>query len=250
MTLVATPPTLVLIHSPLVGALSWQPSADRLRARGLTVVVPSLAGVFDAGPPYYPKLAARVAETVRAGVAARPLVLVGHSGAGALLPSVAAALADGVAAAVFVDAILPHPGATWFETAPPRLGEHLRSLAQEGWLPPWDRWFPPGTLDPLLADPALRRRFLAELPRVPLAYFEERAPAIGDRLPRQAYLQLSEPYGQAADEAERRGWPTRRESADHLAMLTHPELVVGHLVRLLSDVMPGVHAPGSARTEG
>ena len=56
---------------------------------------------------------------------------------------------------------------------------------------------------------------------------------IGDRIPRQAYLQLSEPYARAADEAERRGWPTRRESADHLAMLTQPELVVGHLVRLL-----------------
>jgi hypothetical protein len=250
MTLAATTPTFVLIHSPLVGALSWQASADRLRARGLTVVVPSLAGVFDGGPPYYPKLAARVAETVRVSVAARPLVLVAHSGAGALLPAVAAALTDVVAAAMFIDAILPHPGATWFETAPPSLGEHVRSLAQEGWLPPWDQWFPPGTLDPLLPDPALRGRFLAQLPRVPLAYFEERAPVIGDRIPRQAYLQLSEPYARAADEAERRGWPTRRESADHLAMLTQPELVVGHLVRLLLDGMPGVHAPGSAPTEG
>ena len=166
MTLAATTPTFVLIHSPLVGALSWQASADRLRARGLTVVVPSLAGVFDGGPPYYPKLAARVAETVRVSVAARPLVLVAHSGAGALLPAVAAALADVVAAAMFIDAILPHPGATWFETGPPSLGEHVRSLAQEGWLPPWDQWFPPGTLDPLLPDPALRGRFLAQLPRV------------------------------------------------------------------------------------
>jgi hypothetical protein len=233
MTLKPTPPAFVLIHSPLVGALSWRPTADRLRARGFTVVVPSLAGVFDAAPPYYPKLAARVVERVRATVAARPLVLVGHSGAGALLPSVAAAFSDVVVAAMFVDAVLPHPGATWFDTAPPSLGEHLRRLAADGWLPRWDQWFPPGTLDPLLPDPALRTRFLAELPRVPLAYFEERAPATANRIPREAYLQLSEAYREAADEAERRGWPTRREAADHLAIVTRPELVAEHLVRLL-----------------
>ena len=132
-----TTPALVLIHSPLVGPLTWQPSRDLLQARGFPVVVPSLAGVVDAGPPYYPKLAARVAEAVHATVPGLPLVLVGHSGAGALLPSVAAACSSAIEAAVFVDAVLPHPSATWLETAPASLGEHLRRLATDGWLPPW-----------------------------------------------------------------------------------------------------------------
>ena len=56
-----------------------------------------------------------MAEGVRAARSAEPLVLVGHSGADALLPSVAAACDAAVAAAVFVDAILPHPGASWFD---------------------------------------------------------------------------------------------------------------------------------------
>ena len=103
---------------------------------------------------------------------------------------------------MFVDAILPHPGATWFETAPVSLREQLGRLTTGGWLPPWDQWFPPGTLDSLLPDSPVRARFIAALPRLPLAYFEERAPATPDRIHRYAYLQLSDAYHDAADDAE------------------------------------------------
>jgi pimeloyl-ACP methyl ester carboxylesterase len=227
-------PALVLIHSPLVGPLTWQLCQDLLQDRGYRTVVPSLAGVFVAGPPYYPKLAARVVEAVHAAAPARSLVLVGHSGAGALLPSVAAACQQPVEAAVFVDAGLPTPGRTWFETAPPALAEHLRQLAADGWLPPWDQWFPAGTLDPLLPDAALRARLLAELPRLPLAYFEEPAPAIPDRIPRHGYLRLSEGY------AQRRAWPTVHEELHHLAMLERADLVVERLVSLIERLVPAV----------
>ncbi len=233
----STAPALVLIHSPLVGALTWRPCIGLLQARGFRVVVPSLAGVVDDGQPYYSKLAARVAEVVRADRPAGPLVLIGHSGAGALLPAVAAACPSVVEAAVLVDAILPHPGASWFDTAPPALREHLRNLATDGWLPPWDQWFPPGTLDLLLPDPDPRARFVAELPRLPVAYFEERAPVVPDQARQHAYLQLSEAYQDVADEAERRGWPTLREAVDHLAMLTRPESVVSQLGRLIGRLV-------------
>jgi thioesterase domain-containing protein len=122
-------PMLVLLHSPLVGPLTWQPAAACLRASGYQVAVPSLAGALDPGPPFYPKLAGRVAETIRQANPAGAVVLIGHSGAGALLPAAAEAAGMPVAAMVFVDAILPHPGLSWFETAPPALGEQLRGLA-------------------------------------------------------------------------------------------------------------------------
>ena len=226
-------PVFVLIHSPLVGAVTWQPCMGVLEARGFPVVMPSLAGVLDEGPPYYPKLAARVADVVRVARPRKPLVLVGHSGAGALLPSTAAACEGAAEAAVFVDAILPHPGASWFDTAPPGLRDQLRSLAADGRLPPWHQWFPPGALEALLPEPELRSRFIAELPRVPVAYFEEVAPPVADQLPRHGYLQLSEAYADAANAAERRSWLTLRETADHLAMLTRPEMVVDRLIQLV-----------------
>jgi hypothetical protein len=226
-------PVLVLVHSPHVGALTWQPVAEVLRARGQAVVVPSLASVTDAGPPYYPRLAGRVAAAARATQPAGPLLLIGHSGAGPLLPAVAAAWGGAVAGAVFVDAGLPYPGVSWLAAAPPALREALRRLAAGGRLPPWHEWFPPGTLDGLLPDPALRGRFVAELPRLPVAYFEEPAPPGDAGAGRSGYLQLSAAYQEAAAAAARRGWPTVREAADHLAPLTRPEWVADRLAELV-----------------
>jgi len=231
-------PMLVLLHSPLVGPLTWQAAATGLHAAGYQVAVPSLAGVIDTGPPYYPKLAGRVAETIRQANPTGAMVLIGHSGAGALLPATAEATATPLAAAVFVDAILPHPGVGWFETAPPALREQLRGLARNGQLPPWHQWFPPEALTELLPEEDLRRRFIAELPRLPLAYFEEPAPVVsGWPAARCGYLRLSGAYDGVADEAERLGWVVVREPADHLAVLTRPATISGLLDRLIRTLM-------------
>lgn len=86
----------------------------------------------------------------------------------------------------------------------------------------------------LLPDDGLRRRFVAELPSVPLAHFEELAPVVTGWPPeRCGYLRLSEAYDEVADEAERLGWLTVREAADHLAMLTRPAAIGGLLDRLV-----------------
>jgi hypothetical protein len=236
-------PILVLLHSPLVGPLTWQPAATSLRAAGYHVTVPSLTGVLDSGPPYYRKLAGRVAETIRqaAPAGAGAVVLIGHSGAGALLPAAAQATGTPVAAAVFVDAILPHPGASWFQTAPPALREQLFGLARDGRdgrLPAWHQWFPPDAVTGLLPEEDLRRRFIAELPRLPLAYFEEPAPVVdGWPLACCGYLRLSGAYDGVADQAERHGWLVVREPADHLAMLTRPAAISGLLDRLVKALV-------------
>jgi Alpha/beta hydrolase family len=230
-------PALVLLHSPLVGPLTWEPVAERLRNAGRAVVVPSLAGVTDGGPPYYRRLAARVAGEVVGACAGSRVVLAGHSGAGALLPAIADEIAvagdAAVRGAIFVDAILPHAGQTWFETAPVSLGEHLVSLAREGVLPRWNEWFPAEAVSALMPEAALRQRFVADLPELPLAYFYETAPLVPGWPPAHcAYLRLSEAYDEFAAEAERLGWPVRREDADHLAMLTQPDRIAAVLDQL------------------
>jgi hypothetical protein len=241
-------PMLVLLHSPLVGPLTWQPAATILRAAGYRVAVPSLTGVVETGPPYYRKLAGRVAETIRRTDPAGAVVLIGHSGAGPLLPAAAEASGAPLAAAVFVDATLPHPGAGWLETAPPALGERLGGLAHDGRLAAWHRWFPPEVLAELLPEDELRRRFIAELPRLPLAYLDERAPVVSGWPPaRCGYLRLSAAYDGAADAAERHGWVVVREPADHLAMLTRPTAIGGlldRLVQVLVGAGPQASTPG------
>ncbi len=110
-----TPRALVLLHSPLVGAVSWGDLAQQLTAEQVQVVEVRT----DDRPPYAIRY---VAEAARQAAALQPtaeppapLTLVGQGGAGPLLPSVGAALrARGrtVAGYVFVDAGLPRSGGT------------------------------------------------------------------------------------------------------------------------------------------
>lgn len=50
-------PVFVLVHSPSAGPLTWQPTAERLRALGHEAVVPDLLGVADAAPPFWAAVA-------------------------------------------------------------------------------------------------------------------------------------------------------------------------------------------------
>ncbi len=159
-------------------------------------------------PPYHEKL-------IKAATIDEPVIAVGHSGAGALLP----AITD---TAIFVDAVLPHPGQSWFDVAPPQAQAQLRGLATEGELPPWHEWFAPEDIQ--LPHGPLRTQFLAEIPRLPLAYFAEAVP-VTPAIRQAAYIRLSAPYDTAADEAEHLGWFVHRENAHHLAMLTEPERI-------------------------
>lgn len=158
--------------------------------------------------------------------------LVVHSGAGGHAPSILAAM-DRPAGVTFADAILPHPGRSWIETAPPALAARLRRLAVDGVLPPWNQWFETDPLGTLLHDRRALDAFAAELPRVPLDWLETPAPVVEHwQPPLMAYLQLSPAYDLEAAEAAAVGWPVRRLHLNHLAMLTHPDKVADELVSL------------------
>jgi hypothetical protein len=100
-------------------------------------------------------------------------------------------------------------------------------------LPPWNEWFGPGVLEELVPDPELRGRFVAELPRLPLAYFEETAPEASTLGP-SAYVLLSDVYGENAAQARARGWPVVEQRTHHLAMLTDPSPIAEALTRSLA----------------
>ncbi len=216
---------LVLLHSPLTGPGTWSALAPILRAQQHTVFVPDLTLVMRGNGPFYPTLAAAAAAE------ADGAVLVAHSGAGALVPAIAAQ--SHLRGAIFLDALLPHPGRSWFETASAPLAAHLRGLASDGSLPPWHRWWPDGAMARLLPDDAQRAAFVHELAALPLAYFEEPAPDVTLSIP-CAYLQLSEGYKAEADQAAADGWPVARLALHHLAMLTDPEPVASAMADLLA----------------
>ena len=166
-----------------------------------------------------------------------PVVVVGHSAAGALLPAIAEAVGGRTSGAVFVDAMLQQPGRSWFDTAPPGLAAQLRGLADHGLLPPWHEWFPPGVLADLVPDRARRRRLIAEIPRLPVAYFDEPAPpARFAKSVACAFLRLGSPFDRAANKAEQLGWWVARRDWDHLRMVAAPDAVADLIAQAILQI--------------
>lgn len=217
---------IVLLHSPLLGGLTWQAVARKLRDRGRSAEVPAWVGLQGVTEGFYRSLATDMAATL----GDRPAIVVVHSGAGALVSALQSAW-GGVHGVIFADAILPHPGRSWFETAPPQLADSLRAGAEFGMLPSWDQWWPPGALERLVPDASLRAALLEELAPLPLAYFSEVAPpAVLEGS--AAFLRLSGAYDDEARGASRLGWPVVSLPLHHLAMLTHPDAVTGAIISL------------------
>jgi len=206
---------IVLLHSPLLGGLAWQAVGAELRARGHDAVAPSWPRLGAIDGDFYRTLATSMAETL----GDTPSIVVVHSGAGALVPALEAASAA-VHGVIFADAILPHPGRSWFDTAPPGLADSLKAGVDFGMLPPWDRWWPPGALERLVPDETTRTALVDELEPLPLNYFAEVAPP-GTIIAPAAYLRLSGAYDEEARLAGLQGWPVVQLRLHHLAMLTN-----------------------------
>jgi len=215
--------TTVLVHSPFLGPASLRPLADSLAALGHPAVLPDLRPSVVA-PPVHQVLLGSFADVMSEAQLTGPIVLVGHSGAGPLLPAFADALEEAVSGLVFLDAGLPTPGRSWRETTPAEVYTHLRGLSRDGQLPRWQRWFDPDPLAQLVADPELRAEIADEAPEVPIAFLKEPRPDLEWTGP-AGYVALSEHYAADADAAAALGWPVRRLASHHLAAATDPDTV-------------------------
>ncbi|HEY1927174.1 MAG TPA: hypothetical protein VGG92_06900 [Caulobacteraceae bacterium] len=233
-------PAFALLHSIFLSPLSWRGVGAELAAGGDPVRLLDCRDVVRSGASYYVYAARLVADQLP-----RQAVLVVHSAAGALAPSILAASEGPLAGVVFVDALLPHPGRSWLETAP----QSLKALIAEGAaddhsVPPWPRLLPPKVLERLVPDVAMRSALIEESPSVPLALLRERAPALD--LPPElsvAYVQLSDSYDSEAQAARERGWRMLRLAGDHLWPLTHA-------VQVAKAVRDAVASQGSLGGEG
>jgi hypothetical protein len=211
-------PTFALLHSIFLSPLSWRGVAAELAAGGNQATLLDCRDVVRSGASYYDHAAQVVADQLP-----RQAVLVVHSAAGALAPSILAASEGPLAGLVFVDALLPHPGRSWLETAPQSLKALISERAADDHsVPQWPRLLPPKVLERLVPDVAMRSALIEESPPVPLSLLRERAPALD--LPPElnvAYVHLSDGYDSEAQTARERGWRVLRIAGDHLWPLTH-----------------------------
>ncbi|TMK34318.1 MAG: alpha/beta fold hydrolase [Actinobacteria bacterium] len=233
MTLVA------LVVSPLLGPFTWSRVAREMKRAGIEAVVASPQDSSD-GPPWWEQHAASVASVIRESSQAGPFVLVGHSGAGPLLPAIAAAAERPAAAYLFVDAGIPGEGGTRIEAMrreDPEFAAELISALQRG------ERFPAWTLEDLeevLPGEDDRRRLLREMRPRGLEFFTERIPTSAEWPDAPCgYIRLSPAYEVPASRAARLGWPVRRLEGGHFHMLVDPMTTAGTLLGVLADLEAG-----------
>ncbi len=227
-------PLFVLVHSPLVGPLTWMPVADHLHAQGQQVIVPNIVQGETQPAIYWEQHAQAVQQALRPVPEEQPLVLVGHSGAGPLLPAISMLAGHPISAHLFVDASLPHAGLSRLaemEQTVPELGQELRvDLQAGGRYPTWSD----ADLRELIPDERLRSGLLAEMRPRGLDFFSELLPMVEEWPDAPCgYLQLSEAYAWQSQQARLRNWPCWEIDAGHFHMLVEPARVADLLIEML-----------------
>lgn len=219
----------VLIHSPLVGPLTWQLVADALAQRGEEVIVPALRDAPNAAQPFWQQHVNSIAAAL-VTMPMQPLVLVAHSGAGPLLPAIRQALPNPIIAYIFVDAGLPQPNATRLDLMhredPAWAAGFAEYLRQGQQYPTWTT----ADLQEIVPNDQLRQQLVNEQQPRGLAFFSEPIPVFaGWPDAHCAYVHLSAPYNSVAQWAAAAGWPVVTLAAGHFHMLVDPGAIAASL---------------------
>ena len=210
--------TWLLVHPPLLGPTVLGPLAAELRSRGHAVAVPDLRGAVDRTAGWYDRY-------TELAVAAGPAeVVLGFSGAGVVLPAVAAAA--GARRVVWLDAVVP--ARTGRTHTPAARREAVAALTRDGRIAAWPTWWTPEELAAELPDEELRAAVGTEARELPADFYDVGVP-VPDGWPDDdvAYVQLSGSYDEDAAEARARGWTVVGDgTGSHLDVAIRPGLVV------------------------
>jgi pimeloyl-ACP methyl ester carboxylesterase len=248
---------VALLHSPLTTSAAWGRLGEELLLAGVDAVV-QVEVDDDETPPYAQRYVASAARQIAAQVdqvqvprtdppvpiepidlTGQPVVLVGHSGAGPLLPQVAfarQAVGKPVAGYVLVDAGLPRPQSLrsrldLMQLEDPEFAAQLREhLATGGCFPQWTA----RDLAEQIPDERACATLVASLRSRAQPFFTEELPLVHDWPDAPvAYLQLSAAYRQPAATSRRRGWTTLEIDLGHFGPITTPDVVAAAIVELL-----------------
>ena len=228
---------LVLIHSPLVGPSTWKLVGEELQKRGMNVLLPALQDDEGSTSPYWQQHAESVVAALSSIPVDQPVVLVGHSGAGPLLPAVADAMRQPVAAYLFVDAGIPSDGANRLDMLAeelPQIVTDVQTALEAGQrIPTWTD----DDLMGILPDRERRQWVLSELHPQRLAFYTEPIPVFeGWPDAPCGYLQFSPAYDYSMAQARDEGFYTQELKGGHFHMLVEPAAVADVLIDMLRQM--------------
>jgi pimeloyl-ACP methyl ester carboxylesterase len=229
--------TIVLLGGSGLGPWAWQRVVPLLNSRGFRTRTPRLRApaaslddwIDDATDPEL-----------------TDVTLVAHSFAGYVAAGALARDAGRIRTVVFLDAVLPQPGKSWFEVMGPDVERFMTSLARDGAVP----WFTREQLDQLYPEHGINDEdfawMQANLTPQPVATYTR--PAIAEPLdPTRAnlvYVRCLRTMPPATSiDATGPGWTVRTLDAGHWPMITHPEATA----RLIEECS-GQHATVSSGT--
>jgi pimeloyl-ACP methyl ester carboxylesterase len=224
----------VLVHSPLVGPLTWSLVEAEMRGRGIMALAPALPDSRGLDPPYWRHHAEAIARAMEAVPGDEAIVLVGHSGGGMLLPAVREVINRPVSAYIFVDAGIPRDGMSRLDFFGESEAWQFKASAKNGLLPNWSN----EDLIEAIPNPDRRRRFVRELVSLPLAVYEEPIPVFAGWPDAPCgYLQFTSAYQQPADEARQADWGYCKLEGGHFLMLNDPASVADALIDLTNEML-------------
>lgn len=226
----------VLIHSPLVGPLTWRLVADQMLQKGLNVSVPTLVDSPESNEPFWKQHAESISQSLAHIPKDTFVTLVAHSGAGPILPVLRESLANPVQAYVFVDAGIPRDGASHLDLIYAEDADWAKQfqgyLENGGRFPDWSF----EDLQEVIPDESLRKQMIAEIRPRELAYFTEPIPVFeGWPDAPCVYIKFSPTYEHYAAQARKAGWRTYELEAGHFHMLVDPEAVTDLIVKAVSE---------------
>lgn len=229
--------TYTLIHSPLVGPLTWQLVHQALEQRGLEVVVPSLRDQPHTDRPFWQQHIESLAQSLASVSQGRPLALVAHSGAGPLLPAIGQTVGHLIAAYVFVDAGIPRHDHSRIDLMrlqdQPWTQQFYQVLQQGEQFPTWQE----EDLREVIPDDELRQQMVTEINPRSLPFFTEPIPVFAHWPDAPcAYIKFSAPYEWDFRQAKEAGWLVREVKAGHFHMLVDPAFVADMLVEVVQGL--------------
>ncbi|GIJ46921.1 esterase [Virgisporangium aliadipatigenens] len=231
----------VLVHGGWQGAWCWDGVRDALHAEGHRTLAPTWLGAVD-GRPLTPEettinaAGARITRAVAEAAGDDDVVLVGHSGGGAIVQSVADRFAHRVSRVIYVDAVVLRDGEAFVDVMPFPEGfagadapiDAVAPAPPSAW---WGESFMNGASPELIEETARR---LIDVPLVSLTR-PVHLPRYWQSEPSAGYVFLRDDIAVPAEVwrgmAERLSDPAVFEcDGPHQAMLTHPRQLAKVLI--------------------
>lgn len=235
------PGPIVLVGGSGLGPWAWGRVTPILHQQELAVITPQLRATGDdKTAPATITLTDWIDDLTSEVNRFDNVTLVAHSFAGYVAAGSLSQVADRLHSVIFLDAALPHPGASWFEVMGPATERFMRDIAHDGAIPWWTR----NQLDQMYPEHGITQTdwdwMHERVTSQPINTYTQ--PAIDQPLETLArgvplhYVRCLRTHPQVATITDDTpGWTMSTIDSSHWPMITEPELTAQRIIEVVKD---------------